>query len=762
MVQKKYDITSAVYVHSVQQRGNCLLVYAAPKSVEKRLAQLDTPLLTIQFHSPRENIIGVKIQHHTGGRGIAPAFELNTDEDTAVQIENNDTEAFLKSGRTSVTIRKGADWSIDFYYDGKRITGSGHKAMAYIETAAGESYVREQLDLGVGEYVYGLGERFTPFIKNGQVVDLWNNDGGTSSQQSYKNIPFYVTNKGYGVFVNQPDLVSYEIASERVSKVQFSVPGQSLEYYIIGGPEMKDVIERYTDFTGKPALPPAWSFGLWLTTSFTTNYDEATVNSFIDGMNERNIPLHVFHFDCFWMKAFQWTDFKWDEEMFPEPEQILTRLKQKGLHICVWINPYISQQSHLFDEAKALGHLINKPNGDVWQEDKWQPGMGIVDFTSPEATEWYKNYLRELVDIGVDSFKTDFGERIPTDVVFYDGSDPQKMHNYYTYLYNKAVFEVLEEKLGTGEALVFARSSTVGGQKFPVHWGGDCFANYDSMAESLRGGLSLSLSGFGFWSHDIGGFEEMASADVYKRWTAFGLLSSHSRLHGNTSYRVPWLFDEEAVDVMRFFTEWKCRLMPYMFASAVDTSKSGVPTMRAMVMEFPADPTCIMLDRQYMLGDALLVAPVFNAQGAVSFYLPKGQWTHLFSGEEVAGEQWREEQHDYMSLPLYVRSNTMIPLGANKARPDYEYSDGVELHVFALDDGRKTEALVTTLKGEAALKVTAERTGTTMNIQGSDVGNWSVVLRGIRSYASVQGASVEITEQGLHITPQGTAFIVEM
>src|SRR5947209_6458140 len=253
----------------------------------------------------------------------------------------------------------------------------------------------------------------------------------------------------------------------------------------------------------------------------------------------------------------------------------------------------------MFDEGLEGEYLVKCANGDVWQWDHWQAGMALVDFTNPAARQWYGDKLRGLLDMGVDCFKTDFGERIPTEVVYWDGSDPVRMHNYYSYLYNKVVFDVLKEKRGHGEAVLFARSATAGSQQFPVHWGGDCYSSFESMAESLRGGLSLCLSGFGFWSHDIGGFEGTPPADVYKRWIAFGLLSSHSRLHGSSSYRVPWQFDEEAVDVLRFFTKLKCRLMPYLYAQAIATHRTGVPIMRAMILEFPDDPACDTLDRQY-------------------------------------------------------------------------------------------------------------------------------------------------------------------
>lgn len=442
------------------------------------------------------------------------------------------------------------------------MTGCDFKDCGYLtDSTTGKHYQYARLNLAVGECVYGLGERFTAFVKNGQSVETWNRDGGTSTGKAYNNVPFYVTSKGLGVFVNHPEDVSYEVASGKVSKTQFSVEGESLEYILMGGVSVKATLKEYAALTGLPALPPEWSFGLWLTTSFTTNYDEKTVTSFIQGMADRNIPLHVFHFDCFWMKGFEWCSFEWDTACFPDPEAILKRLHDRGLKICVWINPYVGQKSPLFKEGMEKGYFLKRPNGDVWQS-----GQGIVDFTNPEAVKWYQDKLRALCAQGVDCFKTDFGERIPTDCVFHDGSDPRLIHNYYTYLYNKCVFEVLEECYGRNHAVFFARSATACCQQFPAHWGGDCYGTYESMAETLRGGLSLALSGFALWSHDIGGFENTAPADVYKRWVAFGLLSSHSRLHGSKSYRVPWNYDDEACDVLRL----KCRLMPYLYARAAE------------------------------------------------------------------------------------------------------------------------------------------------------------------------------------------------
>ena len=320
------------------------------------------------------------------------------------------------------------------------------------------------------------------------------------------------------------------------------------------------------------------------------------------------------------------------------------------------------------------------------------------------------------------------------------------------------MFEVLEEYKGKNEACLFARSATVGGQKFPVHWGGDCSSNYLSMSESLRGGLSLCLSGFGFWSHDMSGFEGMAPADVYKRWAAFGLLSTHSRLHGSDSYRVPWLFSkegeengEESVAVVKKFSELKCTLMPYMFSAAVNTHKTGVPTMRAKVLEFPGDISCEDLDRQYMLGDSLLVAPVFRENGDVEYYLPEGKWTHLLSNETKVGGRWMRENYDFFSLPLLARENSIVAIGANDQKPDYDYGKDLTLHVFELSDKACTK--ITDSKGNDMLAVCAKNEGghVTIHFEGK-AENLKVLLRNVQSVSDLNGAAASEHEFGTLLT----------
>lgn len=702
----------AAEAYDLDAVADALVVTAPGHVVRHRGDTLNRGALTVRIDSPMPGVIGVHVVHFAGTHAHA-GVELPGAVPDAAVVEVTADAGRVTSGSLVASVRRGAPWGLEFTSGGRVLTGCGADSLARISVAADApvdgavwvadealpfrsgTYMSAQLDLGVGELVYGLGERFGPVVKNGQSVDVWNADGGTSSDQAYKNVPFYLTNRGYGVLVDHAGLVSFEVGSEAVERVQFSVPGERLSFYVIDGPTPKAVLDRYTALTGRPARVPAWSYGLWLSTSFTTDYDEATVTRFVDAMAARGLPLSVFHFDCFWMREFNWCDFTWDPRTFPDPPGMLARLHARGLRTCVWINPYIAQRSPLYAEAAAAGYLVRRPDGATWQWDMWQPGMGIVDFTNTDATAWYQDKLRALVDVGVDAFKTDFGERIPLDAVFADGTDAECMHNRYTQLYNRAVYDVLVEKRGVDEATLFARSATVGGQTMPVHWGGDSTSTYASMAETLRGGLSLAFSGFAFWSHDIGGFEGTPDADVFKRWVAFGLLSSHSRFHGSESYRVPWKFDADAttgeivdesdtsaVAVTRRFTRLKNRLMPYLFAAGAEAHEHGVPVMRPMLMEFPDDPAVAHLDRQYMLGPDILVAPVFDPGGRAEFYLPAGTWTSLLTGERVVGGTWRAETHALDSLPLYVREGTLLPFGGHDDRPDYDYRDGLTVRAY--------------------------------------------------------------------------------
>jgi len=736
-----------------------LNVFSRPE--KERWATLFGHMFTVTLTSPSDNVVRVQITHHKGRKKLGPDYVLQNAEPQALTAKDwGDRLEFIVGALKVIVSKEPFSLKFEDAVSGAPVTSSPFKASGLMQKEGAGLHMREQLTLRPGELVYGLGERFQALTRNGQCVDMWNDDCGTCSDKGYKDVPFFLTSQGYGVFVNSSARVSFEIGTEQVMRAQFSVPGEDLDYFLIYGPTPKEVLTRHGALTGRPALPPAWSFGLWLTTSFVTNYDEKTVMEFVDGMRQRSLPLHVFHFDCFWMKGHHWVNFKWDEEVFPDPEGMLKRLKDKGLHICVWINPYVAERSHLFDEGMAGGYLLTRPNGDVHQVPSWQAGMGVVDFTNPKATAWYQGELRRLLLQGVDAFKTDFGELIPTDVVYHNGADPQRMHNYYTYLYNKAVFDVLTEVRGPGEALVFARSATATSQQFPVHWGGDCYGTFESMAESLRGGLSLTMSGFGFWSHDIGGFEHTAPPAVYKRWIAFGLLSSHSRLHGNSSYRVPWLYDDEAVDVLRQFTQLKCRLMPYLMGLAVTAHRSSVPMMRAMILQYPDDLACRTLDRQYCLGDDLLVSPVFHESKA-EYYLPEGEWTHLLTGEVRKGGRWFVEDFDYFGLPLFIAPNGIIPVSSELDQIEYDYTAQVRLILGCPDGQTSRQVKLYDKSGNLQNTFTVNQSGSTLTVANdSKRSDFEIQLPFAKDIQRVEGGSCVAETPGAPRSPGDPGGII--
>ncbi len=752
------SVARRLYRHSIEK--NAVRIWSLDHSGTEGADRFEGTILELCFSSPMPDVVRVQIHHHKPSAVQPAGFDLDYRAvSSSWTVEDQSAAIILTTGNLTVRIEKNT-WAVSFLDShGNVVTQAGPESVAYMQVQSSGAFMMQRLSMAVGECIYALGERFGPLVKNGQNVIIWNEDGGTASDLAYKNIPFYLSSRGYGVLVNSPGKVDFEIGTERVTQMQFSVPGESLDYYLFHGPDLKAVLSKYTLLSGRPAVPPAWSFGLWLSTSFTTRYDEKTVMEFVDGMAQRGIPLSVFHFDCFWMKERQWCDFQWDRTAFPDPEGMLTRLKAKGLKICVWINPYISQLSPLFKEGRENNYFIRTQDGSVFQRDAWQPGMALVDFTNPGARQWYCGKLQALLDMGVDAFKTDFGEYIPTESVqYFDGSDPELMHNYYSYLYNKCVFELLEKHHGNGQALVFGRSGTTGIQKFPVSWGGDCEATFESMAEDLRGGLSFCMSGPAFWSHDIGGFTGKADAGLYKRWIAFGLLSTHSRLHGSESYRVPWLFDEESVAVMRHFTALKNRLFPYLFSAAQDAAEHGWPVLRAMVLEYPDDPACRYLDRQYMLGSSILVAPVFRDDGMAEYFLPAGRWTDLLTNRVVDGGGWRREKMNFMELPLFVKANSIIPMSGETQRPQWMVDQPLTLDVFEVDAPATLDARVAASDGKSAVFKVQRRAGEVVFTSDGHAKNITVILRHCRSVADViNGQEQRELAEGLGIQWSNTA-----
>ncbi|KAH7128543.1 glycosyl hydrolases family 31-domain-containing protein [Dendryphion nanum] len=718
--QHTVQYAEEVYTVTPREDGKAVTLLCPTKKIFSRGDTLNLATLSIELEAQFDGVISLEVTHFAGSRRLGPDFDLFPDgrPESSGAISQTDTGTTVSSGALSATV-SGAehDFNIRFHSTegSKTVTSllSRSVGLAYspalttpkqVEDLSNhQHYVFTQTELGVGESIHGLGERFGAWNRVGQSIEVWNEDGGTSSDQAYKNVSFWLSSKGYGVFIDTPDKIDLEIGSERCCRLQTSVQSQRLKWYIIYGPTPKEVLQKYSILTGKPGKPPAWSYGLWLSTSFTTNYDEQTVRHFVETMSAYKIPVEVFHFDCFWLRAFHWTDFTWDPAFFPDPAGFLTRLKESGLanKISVWTNPYVGQASPVFKYAADKGYLLKRPNGDIWQWDLWQTGMGIVDFTNPEACDWFRSCLEKLYDTGVDCIKTDFGERIPTkNVQWFDNSvDPSRMHNYYAFIYNKLVYETLQKRYGKNEAVLFARTACAGTQRFPLQWGGDCESTPAALGESLRGGLSLGLASFSSWSNDIGGFEGKPPPWIYKRWVAFGLLCTHSRLHGSSSYRIPWSVDdsstepENCTEVLRHWVRFKRRLMPYLFAQAEESIENGWPTsIRAVALEFPDDPTSWYLDRQFMIGSQILAAPIFNEANEAEVYLPPGRWFDFWDGKEVSGGRWVKQTYGFLQTPMFVREGTILVLGQEEGEGGFGYdwlNGGGVVRVYGGKEGDK-------------------------------------------------------------------------
>lgn len=760
LVNDQFTVQHAEEVYTVTPRedNKAVTLLCPTRKIFSRGDTLNLSTLSIEIEAQFDGVISVQVTHFAGARRLGPDFDLFPAGRPAAQgeVTKNDNGTSIKAGALSATVG-GGEHSFDIRFhatDGsKTLTSllSRSVGLAYSpalstpkiveDLSAHKHYVFTQTELSVGESIHGLGERFGAWNKIGQNIEVWNEDGGTSSEQAYKNVSFWLSSRGYGVFIDTPDKIDMEIGSERCSRLQTTVEGQRLKWYLIYGPTPKEVLTKYSILTGKATRVPAWSYGLWLSTSFTTSYDEKTVHHFVEKMSKFKIPVEVFHFDSFWLRAFHWCDFVWDPESFPDPAGQITRMKETGLvnKVSVWTNPYIAQASPVFKYAADKGYLLKKTNGDVWQWDLWQTGMGIVDFTNPEACDWFKECMEKLFDMGVNSIKTDFGERIPTkNVQWHDKSvDPSRMHNYYAFIYNKLVYEVVQKRYGEHEAILFARTACAGSQRFPLQWGGDCESTPAALAESIRGGLSLGLASFAFWTSDIGGFEGKPPPWIYKRWVAFGLLNSHSRLHGSNSYRVPWLVDdsstepENCTDVLRHWVQLKRSLMPYLYAQAEESVANGWPTsVRAVALEFPKDPTSWCVDREFMVGSQILAAPIFEENGDVEYYLPPGRWYNFWNGEECQGGRWIKENYGFLQLPLFVREGTILVVGQAEGEGGFGYdwlSSGGEVRLYGTKEGDKATLVATNGDNKGVLKVDASG-----KLQGLDLlgGDWKVTKLG--------------------------------
>ncbi len=511
------------------------------------------------------------------------------------------------------------------------------------------------------EHIYGLGEKFTDLDKRGQRIESWvTQPNGAETEDSYKNVPFFLSTRGYGMLVNTDQRTIFDIGHTSSVSHEIIVEDDCFDFVFFGGPTFADIIETYTGLTGRPSSVPKWSLGIWMSRLGYQNRKE--LEQVAAEARDREFPVDVLHLDPPWLRDGHLCDLEWDRDDFPDPEGMIADLHEEGFKLCLWEYPYLLSQTDAFDEAMREGYLVRDPRGGPYmlQRLSWAADRGgIVDFTNPEARQWWKEKHRPLVKMGVDAFKTDFGEYLPTDAVTAEGRSGRAGRNKQAHLYTKTVYEAMEE--AGGDPLLWARPGWAGSQQYPVHWGGDPNTTFESMAASLRGGLSLALSGFGFWSCDIGGFHGKPSKELFVRWAQFGLLgNSHARFHGTTP-REPWEYGEEAAKIVSRYARERYQLLPYIHRVAEEAAETGLPVLRPLILEFENDVAVTDIQTQLMLGDALLVAPVIESTDTRTVYLPDGEWIDYWTDERYEGSQTITVDAPLETMPVFQRAGTAIP-----------------------------------------------------------------------------------------------------
>ena len=541
--------------------------------------------------------------------------------------------------------------------------------LGYCKTEGKNDRATLSFECKLNECFAGTGERFEKMDLSGQTFFLKNQDGqGVNNRRTYKNIPFYLSSRMYGVFYHTTAHSKLSLAGVSTRSVEFMSDQALIDAFIIGGDTVEEILRGYRDLTGYPSMPPLWSFGVWM--SRMTYFSADEVNAICDRLRKEHYPCDVIHLDTGWFKTDWLCEWKFNEERFPDPKKFVQDLLKKGFKVSLWQLPYVAEDAEQIDEARKNNYIckLTKQQDSEGSNFSALDYAGTIDFTSEKATEWYKGLLKRLLDMGVKCIKTDFGENIHMDAT-YENMSPELLNNLYALLYQKAAYEITKDV--TGDGIVWARAAWAGCQRYPLHWGGDSCSSWDGLAGSLRGGLHFGLSGFAFWSHDVPGFHTLPNFmnsvvqdDVYMRWTQFGVFSSHIRYHG-TNKREPWYYPNIAPMVKRW---WKLRykLIPYILRESEKATHSGSTIVQALIFHHPEDNNCWHIDDEYYFGDDFLVAPVMSSDNCRDIYLPEGEWVEFFTGDRFSvsdGGKWLKDIETPLDrMPVFVRKGAVIPV----------------------------------------------------------------------------------------------------
>jgi alpha-D-xyloside xylohydrolase len=622
------------------------------------------------------------------------------------KINENDTEKTIYKSEDGCLILNKRNFKIKLFdHDKKLLTstnsfeeleGMHSKKYPFLFIKRSTDYSRSiaaSFSLLPDEKIFGCGESFTGLNKRGQKMVLWACDTqSTASKQMYKPVPFFMSSRGYGMFVHTTSPVTMDFGyTHDGSKTLFVGDDQLDIFFFIGSP--KEIHTEYTNITGKSSMPPLWSFGLWMSRFSYRSQKEVMLVA--DKLRKNSVPCDVIHIDAGWFKSGINCDFEFDKKSFPEPKKMTAELKEKGFKTSLWQIPYFTPLNPVFNEVVKKKLYIKDGNGNAATED------AILDFSNPETVEWYSEKIKALLRLGITVIKTDFGEAAPLKGLFASGRSGYYEHNNYPLRYTQLVSKITKEI--NGENLIWSRSSWAGGQRNPVHWGGDAEVSDAGMAGSLRGGLSLGLSGFSFWSHDIGGFSGAPKEELFARWTFFGMFTSHSRVHGFPP-REPWEFSNEFLKIFRKMVEMRYRLMPYVFTQAFIASQNGWPMLKAMFLNYADDQTTWNLEDQFMFGEDMLVAPLMEENmSSRNVYLPKGKWIDYQTKKVYDGAQWIHIKAGELPGIVLVKNGSVIP--HIDLAQSTEFMDWTKIELVVFDSEKKNHETFFHLPGGKTIEV---------------------------------------------------------
>ena len=541
--------------------------------------------------------------------------------------------------------------------------------------------VNPVLTIAPGERIYGCGESFGALNKVGQKVQIMVTDPqGPETDGQYKPVPFYFSNRGYGIFMHTSAPVTADFGASYIGAQRLFMADEQIDFFVFFG-SPKDILNEYTNITGKSPMLPLWTFGTWM--SRITYFSQEEGLEIARQLRQNKIPSDVIHFDTGWFGVDWQCDYEFAKDRFKDPKGMLDQLKRDGFHTCLWQLPYFTPKNRFFRELVDGGMAVKNAAGSLPYED------AVLDLSNPKTVKWYQDKIANLIKLGVGAIKCDFGEAAPYDGFYYSGRGGLYEHNLYPVRYNKALFEAV--KANSGEGVIWARSAWAGSQRYPLHWGGDAATTNTGMLGDLRGGLSFGLSGFSFWSHDMGGFVTASPEDIYRRWLPFGFLSSHTRAHGAPPTE-PWLISESFTKAFRQAAEMKYKLMPYVYAQAKDCSERGLPMVRALLVEFPEDPGAWLVEDEYMFGSQILVAPLLESGDSRTCYLPKGKWIDYQTGKVYEGG-YQTIKVGEIPCVILVRDGSLIPHVPLAQRTDQIQWDKVEWKAYKADAKKCTGLL---------------------------------------------------------------------